>query len=634
MRFVWAVIAFVLAAALIGAGIAQRTVFLGPDTATVRVDSLEEQPYTLIDAEVFRAHTGTQTLEVSGSDRIYAAYGREADMEAWLADAPYNHVTLDGDGSAVSEVVQPEGDEEFAGRDPEGSDLWLEEYVAESELSTRLQLPDGVSVLVASDGTAPAPGEISIEWPISNATPWAGPLIAAGALLLLLGVVLWILGVRHVRRSRGPRRKGPALPATEPVPAVGAGRRHAALDASATPEEQDASTDEPASHRPDAEGPAADADQVDAPQDAPATSEPGTDGRAQRRALFALPAIGLTAALVTGCSPDVWPQVAPTPTPTPSASVVAPDSQQPPALTDAQAGRIVEDIAATVAQADEARDLELAKTRLDGVALTMREVNYGIRGAVADYPAPAPLAGDNVSVMLPQAVEEWPRTAMLIVEGDDPATPPNIMTIEQTDPWSNYKVTTLASMEAAAEIPQLPPSWLGSPIVPPNSSFLSIAPEDLSAAYADILANGEQSEFAPLFDLASDSFREAVHQKREQTRADFNQTGAETGTIEFGQEAGQTEPIALATLGSGAIVAVTVDELETVKPTVADAVIKLDRDAAIAHLTGETTTGTGVRTRYTDQLFFAVPAPGSTEKIRLLGYASGLRGATILQEGE
>ena len=37
MRFVWAVVAFVLAAVLIGTGIAQRTIFLGPKDVTAEV---------------------------------------------------------------------------------------------------------------------------------------------------------------------------------------------------------------------------------------------------------------------------------------------------------------------------------------------------------------------------------------------------------------------------------------------------------------------------------------------------------------------------------------------------------------------------------------------------------------------
>ncbi|WP_345750436.1 glycosyl transferase [Microbacterium rhizophilus] len=640
MRFVWAVIAFVLAAALIGAGIAQRTVFLGPDTAEMAIETTEEQPYTLIDAEVLRAHQGTQTLDVSGSDRVYLAYGRTADMEAWLSDAPFTHVTLDDSGQAVSESVDAaeptwEGPE-FPGRDPRGADLWLEEYEGEGSLSTRLQLPEGVSVLLASDGRAPAPADISIVWPISNATPWAGPLIVGGAILLLLGIILWILGLRHVRRSRGPRRKGSVLPPTQPL-ALGSGRRRGAV-AAAEPRKE--ITSGPDSDAPEAD----DTKNTDETPDAAGADEqdaakPGEGGGRRRggRALIALPAIGLTAALLTGCSPEAWPQLTASPTPTPTPTVVAPENQQAPALTDAQAQRIVASLAETVAEADENRDGELAATRLDGVALEMREVNYRIRQDVEDHPAPLPIPGASVQVLLPQAFDEWPRSAMLIVEGEDSGdqpAPPSIMNLTQADPWSDYKLTTVASLEAAVEIPDLAPSWLGAALVPPDSSFLAVAPNDLAATYADVLANGEKSQYASLFDMENDSFRVAAEERRAATLAHFNETGQETGEIEFGSGPGPGDPTALATLESGAIVAVTVDEVEKVRPTADDAAIKLDGDPALSTLTGETASATGVATTYTDQLFFAVPAQGSTEKIRLLGYSSGLRNAEILGEGE
>jgi hypothetical protein len=638
VRFVWAVIAFVLAAALIGAGIAQRTVFLGPDTATTRIEITDGAPYTLVEPDVLRAHQGTQTLEVSGSDRVFLAYGRTADMEAWLSDAPFVRVTMDDSGDVETEAVdaaQPsrEGDE-FAGRDPQGADLWLEEYTGEQSLRTRLQLPEDVSLLIASDGKAPAPSEISIVWPISNATPWAGPLVVAGGLMLLLGVILYILGVRHVRRSRGPRRKGPVLPPTEPL-ALGAGRRRRAV-AGAEPRAQldagsDATDTPDGDAAPDGSGPAG--SEPVAPDDGASRKR---DNRRGGRALIALPAMALTAALLTGCSPEVWPQLSASPTPSPTPTVVTPANQQPPALTDAQAARIVQDIAATVAKADETRDADLAATRLDGIALEMRKVNYRIRQEVEDHPAPLPIPGNSVRILLPQQVDAWPRTAMLIVEGEaaegEEQAPPSIMNITQDDPWSSYKVTTVASLEAAVEIPKLAPWWLGAVGVPPESSFLSLAPSRLAEAYADILAKGEKSEYASLFDLDNDAFRVAVEEKRAETLAHFNETGEETGEIAFSSRPGPTDPTALATLESGAIVAVTIDEIETVRPTDADAAIRLEDDRAISTLAGETSSTTGFVTTYTDQLFFSVPAQGSEQPIRLLGYASGLRSAEVRQE--
>ncbi|WP_309067975.1 glycosyl transferase [Microbacterium sp.] len=651
MRFVWAVIAFVLAAALIGAGIAQRTVFLGPDTATMQIDTAEEQPYTLIDAEVFRANAGTQTLEVSGTDEIYVAYGRTADMEAWLSDAPFTRVSLDEQGEVVTESVEAaeptwEGPE-FPGRNPAGADLWLEEFTGEGSLETRLQLADGVSVLLASDGAEPAPAEISITWPISNATPWAGPLIVLGGLVLLLGVILWILGVRHVRRSRGPRRKGTVLPPTEPI-AIGARRRRAAVTATEPRKEITAGPDAAEDAHEDSHAGQAGQDDPDTPaKTRPAADEfaAASDPHRARvgrhrgiRGLLAVPAMGLSLALLTGCSPDAWPQFSASPTPTPTATTAAPEEEPDPALTDTQAARIVQDIAETVAEADEARDAELAATRLDGIALEMREVNYAIRGEVEDYGTPLPIPGENVRILLPQAVDDWPRSAMLVVEGEaaegEQQAPPTIMNISQADPWSNYKVTTVASLEAAVQIPDLAPWYFGARLVPPGSSFLSIPPSGLAEAYADTLANGEASEYATLFDLESDAFRVALEEARAQTQSAFNETAAETGEMTFDQAPGTSDPAALATLESGALVAVTVDTSIVTRPAGEDIVVKFPDNQAVVALVGEETSSTGVQETATNQLFFSVPAQGSTDKIRLLGYSSGIRSASILQEGE
>ena len=76
-------------------------------------------------------------------------------------------------------------------------------------------------MLIASDGTMPAPTDISVAWPSDNATPWAGPLIVGGALVALIGFVIYLLGLIHLRRSRRPRRnvpRGPRMPRLPKVP--------------------------------------------------------------------------------------------------------------------------------------------------------------------------------------------------------------------------------------------------------------------------------------------------------------------------------------------------------------------------------------------------------------------------------
>jgi hypothetical protein len=74
VRFVWAVAAFVLAAVMIGAGIAQRTVFQGPKSETADISVSEEAPYLLIDGAVLNSLPGAQTLRAQGEGEIFAAY--------------------------------------------------------------------------------------------------------------------------------------------------------------------------------------------------------------------------------------------------------------------------------------------------------------------------------------------------------------------------------------------------------------------------------------------------------------------------------------------------------------------------------------------------------------------------------
>ncbi len=200
MRFVWAVAAFVLAAVMIGAGIAQRTVFQGPRSESVDIAVSQEAPYLLIDGAVLNRLPGAQTLRAQGDGEIFAAYGRTADMKAWLADTEYVEATLTSSGDVDSESVTPAPSEEPSAeedvavegetdgsadataeaRSPIGSDLWLDEFQQEDLLIAPLQLPEGMSVLVATDGVAAAPSDVSVSWSVARATPWRVPSSSSG----------------------------------------------------------------------------------------------------------------------------------------------------------------------------------------------------------------------------------------------------------------------------------------------------------------------------------------------------------------------------------------------------------------------------------------------------------------------
>ncbi|MDN3494508.1 hypothetical protein QL996_01080 [Planococcus sp. APC 4015] len=605
MRFVWAVAAFVLAAVLIGAGIAQRTVFQGPDTTETSVSVQEDAPYLLVDGAVLGSLPGTQTVRAEADGEIFAAYGRTADMRAWLSDTTYNSVTLE-DGVAQTTLVEPEAPEadpaattpapdatadEAAepARSPVGSDLWLDEFQQTDVLVAPFQLPAEMSVLVATDGTAPAPAELSITWSIDNSTPWAGPLIVAGGVVLAFGVFLYILGIRHVRRSRGPRRKGLPLAVTEPIDLAVEQSDKGVISAAPTRRSLDRG----------------------------------------RRAFAIVPAVAVSALLFAGCSADSWPQTLDSASPSPSASVIIPEGQQAPAVTKAQAERILARIAETSAEADAAMDPTLAATRLEGAVLAARETNYKLRGAIADYPVPSAIPAKPLALVLPQAYDEWPRSVMAVVD-DAESNTSSIMIITQADAWSPYKLSYQASLEADTLMPDLAAEYVGAPQVQPDSPFLIMPPEQLATAYADIVDYGDTSRYAGLFEADGDQFRSSIAADRQSRLDTFNQTATNTGSLTFQAVPGAQDPFAIATLESGAIVAITINEVDTVKPTNSDAVIKLETNPTVKTLSGAEQSSTGFTTTYGDQLFFYVPGQGSTEKIRLLGYGSAILDAKVI----
>ena len=542
----------------------------------------------MIDADVLSAYPGQQGLTIADPDHeIFVSYGRSSDIKAWLSDTSYNHAMLtDGraeNGEPKVDVEVVEATNKYADTgdrvwwNPRDSDLWIEQLTADDTLQRDFALPDGMSLLIATDGSEPAPSDVSVTWQTGAVTtPWAGPLIAAGCLALLIGLILWILGFIHLRRRRGPRRKG----TTQKTRGRGRG--------------------------------------------------------AARRAMVAIPTVTVAGALLAGCTPSAWPDFSSDPAPTPSPSESAAPNAQMPALTDAQAQRIVKSMAQVLADADRELSIDLADKRLSGAAYDARKTAYELRSEIDDWKLPPTLPEGPVSVLLPQANDGWPRTA-LMVSGAADAKNPTMIVATQQSPWETYKISYMGAIAPNTELPELAPAWMGAVLVPPESSFLQVVPAELANTYADIIANGEDSEYADLFDIDNDPFAKALHDKRKEALTTFNETakdddGERTASMTFNQRATEGDPVALATFDSGAIVAVPFLDSETLKPTVDDGLIKIPDAPEIEHFVGEEETKTGLQTFYRSQLFFYVPAKASDEKVRLLSYSYGLSNAKLIEE--
>ncbi|MFC5790148.1 hypothetical protein EDM22_13640 [Agromyces tardus] len=616
MRFVFAIVAFAAAAVMIGFGIAQRTVFLEPDRVVLGTVVEDQADYVVLQPDALAAHEGKQTITVSGSDVVFIAYGRSSDVEAWVGDAPYVSVGYDAEAEDfTSEVVVAEpvddsatqGDsgagkaadvEAAPAASPAGSDLWLDEFTGERTVTTTIDVPEGISVIIASDGTEPAPGRIAVAWPLDNSTPWAGPFIAGGALVFLVGIGLVISGFLHHRRSRGPRRnlpKGPRgklLRAPKPTrtQVTGGGRR--------------------------------------------------SIGRAHRIAI--VPALLVPALALSACSSDYWPSIdqlqAPATTApatseaTDAADAGAGDPAEPtvqPAVTVPQMERIMRRIAVFTQEADAARDSKGIADRFTGPALEARRANYTIRGTLPDQPLPAAIPASPLTLTLPQQVTGWPRTVLTIAKNnDDDTVAPTALVMQQNSPRENYKIVYAMALVPDADVPEVAPASIGAPPINPEFKGLLLPTGQVATAYADVLLKGDASEYAPLFDPEGDVIRTQLGVEGQKTIADDL---PDTADIAFSNKVGDSPTVALATIDSGALVTVSIEQTEKVTPN-DGGTIGFEEGAPGAALSGFTEkSAKGVQRVIGIQLLFYVPAVGSEDQIRLLGWSESLVGASEVQ---
>lgn len=621
MRFVLAILAFAAAAVMVGFGIAQRTVFLDPDKVTLGTVVDNQAEYIVLQPEALAAHEGKQTITVSGGDTVFLSYGRTADVVSWIGEEPYVSVGYDAEaGDFTSEVVvaepvddtnatppaeepvEPTAEAEAEDAEPvivpAGSDLWLDEFTGDRTVTTTVDVPEGIAVLLASSEGEPAPGRISVTWPLDNATPWAGPLIAGGAFLFLVGAGLVIWGVVGHRRSRGPRRNLPKGPKGKLMRAPRPSRASRGLPSGSS------------GHR--------------------------SLGQARRIAL--LPVLLVPALALSACSADYWPDLsaapettaATTPPATPGEGDGGEASDDRPAVTPAvtvpQMERIMRRVAVFTTEVDESRDAERLTERFTGPALEARQANYKIRGVNADHPKLPAIPAAPLTLTLPQQASGWPRTVLTIAQNsDDETVAPTALVLQQETPRDNYKILYATALVPDADVPEVAPASIGAPPINPEFKGLVMPTGQVATAYADVLLKGSESEFAEFFDTANDPILAQLGPEGQQAiAADL----PETADIAFSNAVGDSLTVALATNDSGALVTVSLTQTEKVTPN-DGGTIGFEAGAPGAALSGfDEKSAKGVQREIGIQLMFYVPAIGSDEQIRLLGWSESLIGAS------
>jgi hypothetical protein len=587
LRFILAIVSFVVAFVLIGFGIAQRTILAEADHVLASTVVTSSAPVTVIDSKTLRSLEGRQKIEISGSSKVFAAYGRTDDVLAWIGDTRYNKIGFDAENkSLTSKLVDGKSNKV---PNPQGSDLWLDEYSKDSSLQFTVNVPAGISVIIVSDGVKPAPSHIAIRWPLDNRTPWSGPLILGGVVLLLAGLGFYLWALAHLRRMRGPRRNTPKNTKMPKPP-------------------------RPKSYKP-----------------SKSTGIEVKSGRRStaRRMTAVIPVLLAGTVVLSGCSSELWPEflggAASTPSASPSPIAPVDDNAPPPAVTLPQVKGIVAKIVAVAAKADADHDSDVLKTRFEGPALQLREANYAIRKVDNSVKPLSAIPGAEVRYTLPQQVKGWPRVVLTVVRDTDVKVPPVVLMLVQKTARDNFKVDYALSVPGKTLLPKIASDTIGAPLMDPDNKFTLLAPSQLATAYGDLLAKGSESVYAKLFDTSRDDL---IKMSGTDAKAARKAALPPDATTEFSNAAGPGASIALGTSDSGALVAVNLNELETVKPPAGGA--SLGTSGGIKSLSGVTSTLKGITSTYGGQLLFYVPPANSTKKIVLLGFSEGLVSATEL----
>ncbi|MCO4237811.1 hypothetical protein NG702_10340 [Pseudarthrobacter sp. MDT3-28] len=447
MRFKTAVALVLLGLLTLLAGIGQKTIWAPSETFTASAPAdAAEAPLTIIDQNLRTAQGGTVKIKVEGDGNFMLAAGRPDDVDAWVGPTAHNTITGVSEDNKSLQVEHANGD--ATAPNPSGSDLWVSTENASGELEYSWTPPaDGEwSLLLASDGTKPAPSSISMTFPNDTATPWAIPLMVIGGLLILAGIALVVLSAR--KRD-------------------GEGNGTGSLFAR----------------------------RARAKAEARSASRLGMVSGGMVTA-------AVTALVVAGTG--VAANAATTPAPAPESASPEAAQAAAPVLLDAQFRRILEQVSSTADAGDAAKDAAKLAERVAGTELEVRTQNYKIRSQVGTYEARMPVRSTKLLTTVVTSDRSWPRSVLAVTQGDGNVVP-QLLTLVQPSPRENYKLTETTPLQPGTTFPAIGRNGTDT-LAANDKSGLLYSGEEALAGLADRLTNSESSFKDKLVEGASSPY--------------------------------------------------------------------------------------------------------------------------------
>lgn len=203
MRYVFAVIFMVLGVVLGGFGILQKTVLAPSDTITATADLDSPGPLVVVDPGMLNLYPGPARLTVEGTDDVTIAQASKENIDAWVGDTAHTEIT----GLTSESALKAEkSDGKDSAPNPAAADLWTSVQTGAAPQTLDWDQDAGrTAFLIGTDGKSDAAQQVSISWQKDAATPWAVPLMVAGGIAFLIGLVLLFMGIRRGQRERRRR---------------------------------------------------------------------------------------------------------------------------------------------------------------------------------------------------------------------------------------------------------------------------------------------------------------------------------------------------------------------------------------------------------------------------------------------
>ena len=568
------------------AGIGQLTFWAPPKTVTATLPAdAKAGPLTVLDTKLRDLRGGEADVSIKGDGNFVLAVGRPDDVAAWVGKTA--HTTIDGatpDGKQLN-ATYTDGDP--TAPSPAGSDTFATTQSASGSLDYHWDLPgDGDwQIVLATDGTKPAPHDVTITWPSNETTPWAVPLVVVGAILLAGGVLLIVL------RRRGPGAGTPA----DATGSYGGPDAHAGAAPTADPHAgaEPAAGDGPAAH-------------------------PDASQRAERRVVSraASAAVAVVLALVGGgTAAQASTPPSPSGTASPSASGSAPAATDK-VLIDEQLQRILDQVATAVSAGDQAKDPKQLEPRVAESALQSRVSNYKIRASVATLAAPTPVRSTRLLTSVVPTQRTWPRTVVAVTQGEGNSVP-QILTLRQDDARANYRLVEAAPLLPGSTFPNALKA--GAQQVPLDfKEGLAYSPNDALRGLGDRLTSPDAWK-----DKIPDNAytKDTLAYESDITKATPN------GDIKFAHNPTGSDAAAYRTADGGAVVVAPLEFTITGTPKSQGDKLTVADDAAA--LAGGKEAQNSMTLRFLESVVLYIPPTGAKQPLTLVAATRNLVAASV-----